>query len=342
MDNIKINLLIMNFMGLWPTGDTSYKPGFYMLYTTVIVILVASHILSEVINIYFVRDNLEMVVGIIYIILIEIMAATKAVIVIRKMKTLKNTVKLIQSDWFQPQNNTQILLIQPSINFWKLIYKVFVTASIGCNIFWMIPLLSSSTMKKQLPFLAWYPYDAAVSPLYEITYVFQLVSTGYLTFISINVDALICVFNVYSCCQFDLLSDNLRNLEFINDNPCETRASLIWCITHHEQILRFVKSCNDFFKWILFWHLIVSGVSIGITMFQLTLSNFVSYATFESDWINFPHSTKKDLLLFSMNLTRPLTISTFNVFQLSLNTFVKILKTAWSYFALLYQLSGKS
>ena len=238
MDNIKINLLIMNFMGLWPTGDTSYKPGFYMLYTTVIVILVASHILSEVINIYFVRDNLEMVVGIIYIILIEIMAATKAVIVIRKMKTLKNTVKLIQSDWFQPQNNTQILLIQPSINFWKLIYKVFVTASIGCNIFWMIPLLSSSTMKKQLPFLAWYPYDAAVSPLYEITYVFQLVSTGYLTFISINVDALICVFNVYSCCQFDLLSDNLRNLEFINDNPCETRASLIWCITHHEQILR--------------------------------------------------------------------------------------------------------
>ncbi|KAJ3645578.1 hypothetical protein Zmor_007880 [Zophobas morio] len=375
--NLEINLMIMRGMGLWPKGDETYTPGFYMVYSGIMVTLVACHLLSEMINIYFVFDDLEAVVGIIYIILIEIMAGIKAYFVIVKMKVLKDAIVTLRSDhWFQPKNLDQKLIIQPSIDFWKLVYKVFLSACFGCNLFWMIPLLNMKSDDKRLPFLAWYPFDVKVTPLFEITYVYQLVCTGYLTMISVNVDALICVFNVYIGCQFDMLCDNLRNFVSLdNETALDIGKKFVTCVRHHKKILKFVEGCSQFFNWILFWHLIISGVSIGITMFQLTLmvplsteffsllsygcsiilqifmycyfgnevqvkSDLVAYAPFESQWTDLPENIKMNIIIFVGNVLRPVKISAFNIFILSLETFMKILKTAWSYFALLYQLSA--
>ncbi|KAJ3663640.1 hypothetical protein Zmor_007881 [Zophobas morio] len=373
--NIKINIILLKLMGLWPKGDDIYQPGPYMLYSRIIVFLcVACHILPQAANIYFVRNDLTSVVGIVYVIMIEMMAAIKVYFIIQKMKTLKDHVIVLKSDWFQPKNSTQTLIIGRNVAFMKLIFKMFFAVCFSGNAFYMIyPLLDDSVEGKRLPLVAWYPYDVNVWPFYQITYVHQVLSTCYLSMVHLNIDILIAAFNVYAGCQFQMLCDDLRNFVSLER---DVNKNLVACIVQHKRILTFVEGCNQFFSWIIFWHLILSGVCIGITMFQLTLvvpfssefyslltygvaitiqifmycwfgnevevkSNLLAYAVFESDWTDLPENVKTCLLFFTMNVLKPVKITTaFGVLQLSVDTFVKILKTAWSYYALLYQLSS--
>ncbi|KAJ3663624.1 hypothetical protein Zmor_007867 [Zophobas morio] len=373
--NFDINVRFLRKMGLWPEGDGTYKPGLYTLYAAFMVTLFpTSHILSELIDIYFVRDNLEAVVGIIYVTLIEIMAWIKIYFVITRIQVLKERMENLKADWFQPKDRDQFLMIEPSINFWKVVYKILLVACFACNFFWLIPLLTRRSGDKNLPFLVWYPFDCSKSPYFDIMYVYQICSTSYCTLVHTNVDTLISGFNVYIGCQLDMLSDNLRDMEKCGNDKFNVGDDLINCVIYHKQILSFIDGCNQFFNVILFWHLIISGVTIGITMFQLTLvkpmsseffsilwygfsitvqifmycwfgnevevkSNLVSYAAFESDWTDLPEDVKKNLIIFITNVSEPVRISAFNLLQLSLDTFTRILKTAWSYFALLTQLT---
>ena len=107
---------------------------------------------------------------------------------------------------------------------------------IACNTFWIIyPILDGSPGEKRLPFLAWFPYDYKISPLYELTFVFEILTTNYVTLIHVNTDFIIFGLNVCAGCQFDMLSDNLRNL---SNSSCNATKDLVNCIIYHKQILR--------------------------------------------------------------------------------------------------------
>ncbi|RZC33392.1 7tm 6 domain containing protein [Asbolus verrucosus] len=180
---------------------------------------------------------------------------------------------------------------------------------------------------------------------------------------------------MYVGTQFDILCDDLRNLY----DPDEEGISkkLIACIKHHKGILSFAGNSNDFFNWIFFLQFFVSAISIGLTMFQLSVvdafanefyslvfylnavlveifmfcwfgnevevkSNKITYAVFECDWVWMSERTKRAIIVFVLKCQKPIKVSALNLFYLSLETFVRILKTAWSYFALLHQITSRN
>ncbi|KAJ3663565.1 hypothetical protein Zmor_007816 [Zophobas morio] len=69
-------------------------------------------------------------------------------------------------------------------------------------------------------------------------------------------------------------------------------------------------------------------------------SNNIAYAVYECDWINFSETTKKDLIFFVMKAQRPVKLSALNLVYLSLETFMRIMKSSWSIFALLNQVAS--
>ncbi|XP_063925964.1 putative odorant receptor 92a [Zophobas morio] len=320
-NTINLNIIFLKIMGLWPRKNEIYKPGLYMVYSSLMVTLVVvCHIATQVINIYFVRNQLETVVAIVYILLINITASFKVFFVIINMKQLQERMTVSKSNWFPKSNHQQKVLIESSIKSWISSYRMLVVICVSWVAFSMTyPLLDASVEEKRLPFLAWYPYDHRISPLYEITYGFQVISSSYLAWVHLTIDNLMYIVNVYTKCQFDILSDNLRNFTKISN---DFNKGLIVCILHHKRILSFVEGCK-FFNWIFVCHLIINGVAIGITMFQLTMvapfssefyslftygfaitiqifmfcwhgnevelsSDLVSYAAFESDWTELP------------------------------------------------------
>ncbi|KAJ3663621.1 hypothetical protein Zmor_007865 [Zophobas morio] len=371
----KPNLRVMRKLGLWPEGKGSYKLELYTIYATFMVTFFpACHIIAQFIAVYFVED-LQSAVAIIYVSLIEIIASIKIYFTMRRTSVIKKCMETFKKDWFQPKNQDQKLIILENFKLWNFVFKMLYASCFSCTFFWFLPLLLGE--RENLPFIAWFPFDYSKPPYFELVYFYQILCTIYLCLVHVSVDTTIFGLKVCIGCQFDMLSDNLRRFASVadgsqNGTPLE---NLIKCVIHRKEILKFVESCGQYFNMILFWHLIISGVSIGITMFQLTLlkplsseflsilwygiaitseismycwfgnevkvkSNLVSYAAFESDWTSLPNDVKRSLMIFTQKLIEPLRISVFNLFDLSLETFKRIMKTAWSYFTLLTQLNS--
>ncbi|KAJ3663595.1 hypothetical protein Zmor_007842 [Zophobas morio] len=284
ISKIKLYIFLLRIMGLWPESN---KPGIYTLYSTLTISLyIIGHLFFQVVNVYFIAHDLASVVATSFHLLIEFLAAVKSYYIMKNISILKDRIITFKSDWFQPRSPHQRKLIEPTIYFWQMIFKVCVCMAYGCNAFWAIYPLIEKSEEKRLPFLAWYPYDYNKSPYYEITYIYQVICIGYLTTIHLNVDTLIYAFCVYTSCQFDILADNIRNLANVDDSFTDSvHHNMLKCVEHHKNSLSFIEGSTKFFSWILLWHLLVSGVSIGISLFQLTTvvplsSEFYSLVSF--------------------------------------------------------------
>ncbi|EFA09170.1 odorant receptor Or1 [Tribolium castaneum] len=368
--HIKINILVLRFLGLWPKN--TYH-GFYIFHLIFMMgTFLLGHLFFQAANIYFIRTNLEAVTGTIYVLLVESLVVFKVYHLVKNMAMFKQLLEILDTEMFQPKNKKQIVAIDETIHVWKTIYKSFLYTCFGTNAFWAIyPLLDKSEGGKRLPFLAWYPYNTTITPLYEITYVYQIVSVSFITTVHVNVDVLVAALNIFNGSQFEILCDNLKNL---HNGP--VKENLIECIKHHKEILKFAERCNNFLNWILLVQFFIFAVSIGITMFQLTLvipfstefyslltygmaiilqiymycwfgneveikSNKIPYAAFECNWVDFSPEVKKNLIFFIMRAQKPVKLSALNLFYLTLDTFMMIIKTSWSYFALLHQVSSR-
>ncbi|RZC33382.1 7tm 6 and/or DUF2225 domain containing protein, partial [Asbolus verrucosus] len=277
---------------------------------------------------------------------------------------------------FQPKTLEQRSLVQPNLNAWKTLASTFWVFCGGWLIFWpLCPMMDKSYKEYRLPFLAWYPYNTQTSPQYEFTYLHQFVSINCISLVNVNIDTLIAGLNMYIGAQFDILCDDIRHLhDGSKDSLAEARQKLKECVKHHREILKFAEYANNFYNWPVFLQIFVGGICIGFSLFQMTVvvpfsaefysfltysfaiivqvfmycwfgneievkSSKLSYAAFESDWTNLSPEVKKILIIFTLNVQKPLKVSAFGLFYLSLETFMKILRTAWSYFTLLRQVN---
>lgn len=230
----RLNIFILKMIGLWPEGEASYKLNLYILQSsTLILVFLLGHIFFQAANIFVIFDDLEAVTGTIFILLTEIMAIFKSYYLIKNMKILKQLMGVLNNRLFQPKSSQQISTIGPFLGFWSTIYYSLSIISAGAIVFWAVFPILDQSHESRLPFLAWYPFDYKVSPYYELVYIYQIMSTSYIGSVNLNIDTLIACLNMYAGCQFDLLCDNLRNIQ-----KCKGEERLLMqCILHHRMIL---------------------------------------------------------------------------------------------------------
>ncbi|RZC41719.1 7tm 6 domain containing protein, partial [Asbolus verrucosus] len=237
---IRMNILMLHSVGLWPKNDEIYKPNLYTFYAMIsIVMIMGSHNFFQLMNIFFVYKDLETVAETIFITATDLLISVKMYFFVRNMGILKELMIKLNSGIFQPRNSQQIELVWPRINIWKKTYVVY-WLSVGTTVFvWTIfPFLDNSVKTHRLPFSAWYPYDAKISPFYESTYLYQVIGIWFLTVAAVNMDTLIAALMMYTATQCDILCDDLKNLR---ENFYEV---FITCVKHHQDIIRFAEKSN--------------------------------------------------------------------------------------------------
>ncbi|RZB94419.1 7tm 6 domain containing protein, partial [Asbolus verrucosus] len=326
-ETIKINIFMLKTVGLWPTGDESYGRNVYTLYAIVSTALFQiGHIFFQTVNLFLSLDNLQAVTGTIFILLMEMAGTLKTYCLVKNMKMLKQLMVTVNCDSFQPKNMQQRNLIQPNINAWKRFVSTFwlfiVFALFFCCSF---PVLDKTVREYRLPFLAWYPYETKTSPQYEFTYIYQALAISFLALVNVNIDSLIAALNMFIAAQFDILCDDLRRLHCRGKNVIKILKNSIY---HHREILKFADYANQFYNWLLLVQFFVGGVSLGLSLFQMTIvvpfssefymlaayenavlvgvfmycwfgneieikSSTLSYAVFESDWTSFSPDSPK-------------------------------------------------
>ncbi|XP_068910432.1 odorant receptor Or1-like [Tenebrio molitor] len=375
---LRTNILKLKVVGLWPPDDELYKPNAYTLWAICsITILNVGHNFFQMVNMIFVFDDLHDLVQATYITLPQVVALMKTYYVVRNMKILKELMVTLSSDMFQPKNDRQVKMIKPSFSFWRVNYVMYWTMSSGAMFFWSVyPILDKSIKEYPLPFLAWYPWNTKASPMYELTYLHQIVALLFIASTAMSVDTLIAALNIYIGAQFDILCDDIKHLFDPDSALISFNQKLISIIKHHKEIVKFAANTNKFANWIILAQFFTSAGTIGITLFQMTAvaplsseffsciaftfsmtleifiycwfgneveikSRNVVYTVFKSNWTDASMEVKKNMIFFVMRCQRPVKMSALNLFYLSLDTFMRILRAAWSYFALLNQVSSR-
>ncbi|KAJ3663642.1 hypothetical protein Zmor_007883 [Zophobas morio] len=256
---IRTNLFVLRMLGLWPKDNDKYEFNLYLFYALVVICFFAVfHTLTQAMRI---TSSL----------LTELLGLLKIYFFTRNIQIVKQLLTTLDRKSFQPRTVQQKVLIEKDLKLWTQMYFTLSLCGIGALLFWVIfPILDGSYREGQLPFIAWYPFDFEVTPVYQITYIYQILSTSIVAISTINIDTLIAATNLFAGAQFDILCDNLKNLN-LGEDDSKYKGKLKICFQHHQQILSFGKSTNKFLNWIVFFEFFTSAVSIGLVMFELTI-----------------------------------------------------------------------
>ncbi|KAJ3663386.1 hypothetical protein Zmor_007661 [Zophobas morio] len=371
---INVNLVVLRFVGLWPAGYEVYKMDLYLLYSTFTSItIIGGHNLSQIVNIYYVYADLEALSGTIFIAATNIFAVVKRYFFIRNLKLIKKLFITLNTYQFRPTISRHLPLVNRSVRSWKTAYFSFCLIVYSNVTLWsIVPIINHWVKDHKLPFEAWYPFKTDLSPNYELAYVYQLICIWFITVSNLNLDTFIYAFMMFIGIQCDILIDDLKHLE----DDKNFGRKLTNCIKHHEEILKFAKNSNDFFNYIILGQIATSTAALALAMFQLSLvdvssgvaythvayifgmsaeifwycwfgnevelkSAQIPYAVFESQWIGQSESAIKNIIILCQRCQKPIKITAINLFTLSLHTFIGILRSAWSYFAVLSTVNSK-
>ena len=236
---IRTNIFVLRMLGLWPKHTNKYEFNLYLLYALIVICFFAVlHTLTQAINVFFIFNNFDALMRTTYILLTLLLDLLKICFFTQNIQTVKQLLETLDRKSFQPRTVKQKLLIEKDLNLWTQMYWMLTWCCIGALLFWAIfPILDGSYREGRLPFIAWYPFDFGVTPLYQITYVYQILGISVLAMSTINIDTLMAATNLFAGAQFDILCDNLKNLHLgEDDSKCKEKLKI--CFQHHREILR--------------------------------------------------------------------------------------------------------
>ncbi|KAJ3663376.1 hypothetical protein Zmor_007651 [Zophobas morio] len=289
---IKANIVSMKLLGLWPKSVKGYRRDLYSVYSLLSLnLLINGHVFFQTLNIFFVYTDIAAVTAIIFVILTEILTAVKVYYFVRNMKQLKEIMETLKEESFLPETQQQKILVQPGLNLWKFTYIVYHFPVLPTLTAWAIyPITDGSVQEYRLPFSAWYPFNTKISPYYELTYVYQIVSVWFLAIACLNMDTLVAALMMYVSRQCEILCDRVKNLG--SEGVDKYGQRLLECIIHHKKILSFSTDCNKFFDKIVLGQFITSALTLALTMFQLTLVAPLSSESYSLLFYSFSMTTE--------------------------------------------------
>ncbi|KAJ3663363.1 hypothetical protein Zmor_007646 [Zophobas morio] len=266
---IRANLFILNLVGLWPKSEKGYSLNLYTFYSLVVNIAADAHNVFQAAYISLIYNDLQAITAIIFALVTEVAASIKIFYFVRRINLMQYLTKELDCEEFQPRNIQQKKMVQRTLNLWLLMYRSFwITAGTDLCFLFFFPFMDGSYKEYRLPFWAWYPFDTKKSPVYELTYIYQVLGSWFLASCDIVMDTMFAALLTYIMAQCDILCHDLRN---ITNGDGSYSAKILKCIKHHKKILRFAKITNVCFNEISLWQFFTSSACLAVTMFQLTV-----------------------------------------------------------------------
>ncbi|XP_015838561.1 odorant receptor 4 isoform X2 [Tribolium castaneum] len=370
---IETNFVVLKVIGLWPE-KTFFACKLYNIYTHFMVTcLLVIHLLLQTIQLALIIDEFQLFLTALPLLLQQYHLLIKLFYFMVKFPILRYILHSLNNHQvFQPQNQDQKIQMEDRLSFMKKIYFSFYSmAGVAISFLVAFPILDIlNGGERQILFVCWFPYDYMTSPFYEFTYFYQSASIIYAGVIVLQIDTLVTLLMTYLGFQCDLLCENLTQVGYNNSKENNTELEFVKCIKHHQELK---NHCVDFSSGLIFVQVATSSIAIGLTLFQMTLnvstfnviflvlyglsvtfqmfqycwfgsevihkSDKIAYSAFEMNFVDAPLSVKENLVIFMACTQKPIKMPVLKVTHLSLQTFTKVLRTAWSYFALLVQVS---
>ncbi|XP_060520306.1 odorant receptor 4-like isoform X5 [Cylas formicarius] len=308
-----------------------------------------------------------------YIVLVCIMGQIKAAILTFRKNDFGDLVNRMDIDVFKPINGKERSMVSGNMKTYIYIRNLLVVwchASTTALI--ATPLLDSGSRYDEIVVPAYCPLNLSNPAIYTLTYIHQGVAITYISACNIYTDMISAAFLTFIGLQCDLLSARLLEIEkCVGESK---RTKFIRCMHHYSMILRFLKTTEKVFGKIYFGQLFASTTALCMDLFLLSLtepktfeffylvvyllavanlllvpcwfstemtrkSENIPFAAYSCDWVDSSNSFKKELIFFIRRAQRPLKFYAVDFFEISVETFVKIIRTSLSYYAVLNNLN---
>ncbi|XP_063912011.1 odorant receptor Or1-like [Zophobas morio] len=209
--------------------------------------------------------------------------------------------------------------------------------------------------------------------IFRLVFVVLVFGVGNCAHVNAIVDTLLSGLLCHAIHQIRILKDNLQFLEESALKEEQFKNEFIYrkiskCVGHHEAILQFVANFEDLYSSAIFSQFLASIVVICITCLQMTMlepltfpffsmvmflmtmfteiyfycyygtalyeeSNTLTNAIYTAKWYDYDPRSKKALIILMERSKKPIVVTAGRILDLSLDTFIKILRRAYSLLA---------
>ncbi|KYB28981.1 hypothetical protein TcasGA2_TC032272 [Tribolium castaneum] len=264
--------------------------------------------------------------------------------------------------------------IKPKIDSCKFIAKIFRILCILVVLFYtLVPYLDDKE-DLSLPLPGWLPYNT--KKYYYPTVIFQVMSVSVSAYNNSSIDVLTCMLITVASAEFNLLKGALKTIDFHpkgHNTKQLIEAKFENCVNHHKEIVKFAYQIETIFSKGIFLQFFASIIVICFTGFQMivvpipsmqfifliiyfscmmcqvamycwyghdiiTTSDSIGQAFYMSNWYESDVKIRKNICIFLERTKKPVILTAGKFVTLSLTTFTTILRSSYSYFAVLQHL----
>nr|XP_023021527.1 odorant receptor 4-like [Leptinotarsa decemlineata] len=341
-DFYSMDFCVLKYLGVWIPHATSGK--YYKIYFVIINFFFCAILnLVQILNLFHQMDNLKKLSACGYVVAIACMANVRSYYFFKNRKELLSLLKFFSDEQFQPQNEHQLSLARKSLDFYKKIKKLISTV---CTIS-VISAVSTPVFytknELNLPFASWYPFAVSSPPVYQIVYLHQCIAVIYITYVNTYVDIIMAGFTTFIGIQCDLLCDTLYNVS--DSQPPEGNVNILSCIAHHKKILCLQQEEINFECLYLFFYqtsiFCLLLIPCWFSSEMCRKSENIAKAAYSCHWVTASGAFKKNLIILIHKSQKPIRFYAVGLFQISVETFMTIVRSSFSFYTVLNTLELK-
>ncbi|KAJ3656620.1 hypothetical protein Zmor_015682 [Zophobas morio] len=286
-------------------------------------------------------------------------------------KTLLQIEEILTSPIFYGYPEHHLTLLKQKIRAGQTAGTTFRILSVAAVGFWGLPCFFDTEKSKSLPVPGWFPYD--VNKYYYPTFVFQILGIANTAYTDSSIDILSWILISIASGQFEVLKENLRSINYENDDSETVELAFKKCVKHHKKIIKFVYKIESMFLKGVFLQFFASVFIICFTGFLMmilpvvsmqffltftyfvcmmcevavycwlghevmTTSSTIGESLYMSNWYESNLTFRKNVVIFMEKTKTPVTMTAGGFVPLSLATLTSILRSSYSYFAVLQRL----
>ncbi|KAJ3664913.1 hypothetical protein Zmor_000447 [Zophobas morio] len=286
-------------------------------------------------------------------------------------KTLLEIEDVLSASIFYGYSNQQLKLLKDKVASGQVAGTTFRVLSVAAVAFWGLPPFLDSQKSKSLPIPGWFPYN--VTQYYYPTFAFQILGIANTAYTDCSIDILSWVLISIASGQLEILKETLKNINYEEGDLKTVEEKLKKGVRHHLEIVNLVSKIEKMFSKGIFLQFFASVIVICFTgflmmilpvvsmQFALTFTYFVCMmcqvamycwyghdvmttsstigdSLYMSNWYESDLRIRKTIFIFLEKTKKPVTLTAGGFVTLSLTTLTTILRSSYSYFAVLQRM----
>ncbi|XP_013134594.1 PREDICTED: odorant receptor 46a, isoform A-like [Papilio polytes] len=319
------NVLAWKIFGIWsgPNPNKYYK---YFSFIFVNLTLTIFNLFLTI-NLFYTYNNIENLLHEVIYFFTEITVVAKASMILFWKKEIMIAFDILDSDDFEGNDEKSIEIIEKDVSTYKKIFKFYFYF---CNLSYILAIVpgfvdyllgnDSEFPISKYNFLG----DEIREQYFTLLYFYQSFCIYVHMVYNISVDSLITGFVFLIITQLKVLKYKFKRLNFKNRALKRRNASEGSTVNSLLFLLTYITAMV----------LIIFVPSWLGTQLMYESKDLVT-AAYNSDWMNSSKEFKRSIIIFMERTKTPMCVVGMKMFLLSLDTFITIMKTAYSLYTLI-------